>query len=548
MSTKSNDEKLLWTTASGKGYATASVCRLVASCAGTILLSSTFLSGSSSSSSTDYNYISSASILVIILSCMILYGCQSCRYSYRLWGYTNWSVKTPPHPRMYYRRTIVKTGYEAVEDAFVKLLQAGRETNMQFAAFIKGELVVDLAGSLYDRSSSSSEGSKKDTSFDSDHYSCIWSSSKVVTSILMAWLVDKGYLDYNAKIKDYWPEFIGGGKDDITVGQLLMHKAGLQEPTPYKVQQHDLLSENIQKGNMSKIIQDWECKFPKDTNEFTYHAITRGWILNEIARRVDPKKRTLGMILKEEFAKPLNIDKECFLGIPKDLNDPTLNSKLHMNDFPPSMSWILCNKLCQLLGIPVDFRWEFPLLPTFFILVIPYWTATKSYVNPKRLNFHDFASQPTMLQGESPSGNIHSSARALATIANTLCNYNNNGNNKNNPEIFSHKNKTALHEKMLQNEETKKMFGENVTFSNGGLAIVSKDKSTIFPIAGSTYGWAWGGYNGSLILFHPNGDFALAFQPTAFNELDSSTRIGTVIKALMSCARNIHGNDFGQEK
>jgi CubicO group peptidase (beta-lactamase class C family) len=43
-----------------------------------------------------------------------------------------------------------------------------------------------------------------------------------------------------------------------------------------------------------------------------YHGLTRGWILNEIFRRVDPEGRTIGQYLREEISGPLKAD--AFIG------------------------------------------------------------------------------------------------------------------------------------------------------------------------------------------------------------------------------------------
>ena len=40
-------------------------------------------------------------------------------------------------------------------------------------------------------------------------------------------------------------------------------------------------------------------------NRREYHGITRGWILNEIVRRVDTKGRTIGEILRADICEPL---------------------------------------------------------------------------------------------------------------------------------------------------------------------------------------------------------------------------------------------------
>ena len=62
------------------------------------------------------------------------------------------------------------------------------------------------------------------------------------------------------------------------------------------------------------IIERSEQRFPpshKGTNR-EYHAVTRGWIVNELVRRVDPHKRTVGEILRDDVAGPLEAG--CVMG------------------------------------------------------------------------------------------------------------------------------------------------------------------------------------------------------------------------------------------
>ena len=44
-----------------------------------------------------------------------------------------------------------------------------------------------------------------------------------------------------------------------------------------------------------------------------YHAITRGFVLQEVFRRVEPKQRSIGQFLGEEVFKPLGVD--VFVGL-----------------------------------------------------------------------------------------------------------------------------------------------------------------------------------------------------------------------------------------
>ncbi len=43
-------------------------------------------------------------------------------------------------------------------------------------------------------------------------------------------LADRGDLDLRAPVASYWPEFAANGKQDIEVGHLLSHTAGLSGP------------------------------------------------------------------------------------------------------------------------------------------------------------------------------------------------------------------------------------------------------------------------------------------------------------------------------
>lgn len=55
----------------------------------------------------------------------------------------------------------------------------------------------------------------------------VMSSGKSVASILMALMVDCGYLDFNEKVTKYWPEFGKNYKDHITVADVMQHSSGL---------------------------------------------------------------------------------------------------------------------------------------------------------------------------------------------------------------------------------------------------------------------------------------------------------------------------------
>ena len=108
----------------------------------------------------------------------------------------------------------------------------------------------------------------------------------------MAVLHDKGLFKYEDRIVKYWPEFAQNGKEDIKICDVLRHEAGLaffQKDSPSL---DDLKTANIKTNIVSDIIEKEELHYPEyesSDSKREYHSMTRGMIINEIIRRIDPK-------------------------------------------------------------------------------------------------------------------------------------------------------------------------------------------------------------------------------------------------------------------
>jgi len=116
-------------------------------------------------------------------------------------------------------------------------------------------------------------------------------------------LVDRGLLNYEDKVTKYWPEFGQGGKENVTVTDLLQHAGGVVWIDP-PIFQVDKL------GDLDYIAKRFaEQKHNFDSKRiYAYHGLSYGFPLNEIFRRVDPKKRTIGQFVREEINKPLGTE------------------------------------------------------------------------------------------------------------------------------------------------------------------------------------------------------------------------------------------------
>ncbi len=93
-------------------------------------------------------------------------------------------------------------------------------------------------------------------------------------------LADRGLLDLDAPVTTYWPEFGQAGKQDVPVRWLLSHRVGLpvvdDPPSLEEVLRWDPIVECL-----AAATPVWE-----PGTAHGYHALTYGWLVGEIVRRV----------------------------------------------------------------------------------------------------------------------------------------------------------------------------------------------------------------------------------------------------------------------
>ncbi|MGO4857883.1 serine hydrolase domain-containing protein [Arthrobacter sp. 2MCAF14] len=167
---------------------------------------------------------------------------------------------------------IVASGYEPVAEAFARAFSGRPTMGAALAVLVGGETVVDLWGGVADERTGSL--------WEQGTATVVFSCTKGLVSILAARLVQEGRLCYDAPVHRYWPEFATAGKGNVTVGELLAHRAGLSAPrTPFTTEQ--ILDWDYVTSRLA--LQDplWE-----PGTGYAYHAITHGWLAGEVIRRV----------------------------------------------------------------------------------------------------------------------------------------------------------------------------------------------------------------------------------------------------------------------
>ena len=87
------------------------------------------------------------------------------------------------------------------------------------AVYLDGQPVVDVWAGWADRA-----GQRPWTA---DTAPMVFSATKGMASTVIHRLADRGLIDYEAPVAEYWPEFAANGKADMTVRQVMRHQAGL---------------------------------------------------------------------------------------------------------------------------------------------------------------------------------------------------------------------------------------------------------------------------------------------------------------------------------
>jgi CubicO group peptidase (beta-lactamase class C family) len=198
---------------------------------------------------------------------------------------------------------VFEAGNERVRRAVEAVIANGDEVGVQVCAYHRNRCFVDVAAGFFDRAKT--KPVQHDTLFN------IWSVSKAVIATALHVQADRGLIDYDAPIAEYWPEFAAKGKGGITVRHALMHRSGVpQMPanmTPERIIDWDWMVEQIAQLE----------PLAKPVEKPMYQAVSFGWIIGELIRRTDPKHRDVNTFVQEEINRPLGIE-DLWLGVPKD--------------------------------------------------------------------------------------------------------------------------------------------------------------------------------------------------------------------------------------
>ncbi|MGW0189428.1 serine hydrolase domain-containing protein [Streptomyces sp. NPDC003362] len=193
----------------------------------------------------------------------------------------------------------VAEGFEPVRDAFVRNFEMLGDRGAAVTVYRDGHKVVDLWGGT--RDVDGTEPWRPGTA------QIVRSATKGVAAAVLLLLHQRGELDLDAPVGEWWPEYKAAGKEHTLVRHLLAHRAGvpvLDRPLTVAEAADPVLGAEA----VAAQAPVWE-----PGTDHGYHAQTYSWLTAELVRRVTG--RPIGAWIADEITGPVGAD--FWLGLPR---------------------------------------------------------------------------------------------------------------------------------------------------------------------------------------------------------------------------------------
>jgi len=268
--------------------------------------------------------------------------------------------------------------FKPVAGVFRDNFKSRGELGAACTVYVDGRKVVDLWGGFKDAG--------KKIPWQENTITGFYSVGKALTGLCALQLVDSGRLELDSPVCRWWPEFAANGKENITVRQLLCHRAGL--PAIHKRLPEDGM---LNWGLMVQTLAE-ESPWFAPGSRHVYHTNTYGFLVGELIRRISGK--SFGSYFQYRIAIPLKAD--VAFGLAESDLERAAELVWHPSGNPPDT---------HILDRPM--------------------TETERMVNFSYFNPSGFSSMGVMntrrwRMAEVPSTNGHGTARGIAKIYHIL--------------------------------------------------------------------------------------------------------------------------------
>lgn len=275
--------------------------------------------------------------------------------------------------------------YSQIADSFSDNFEKYGEIGASLCVYHYNEKVIDIWGGYKDL--------EKNRKWDEDTVVPIFSTTKAIAASCLALCHSRELFDYKRKVCDYWPEFGTNNKEEITVEQLLQHRAGLSV-IDKKLDIKTIKNRRLLDSIIAEQRPRWQ---PGDYQG--YHVWNIGWYISSLLKRIDPKERFLKEFLEEEMLP--NIEGEIRIGVDENY------------DWAKIATLKPFSKLKGLFSMPSTFVFEF---------FKPWSLSYRSMLNPSFATSHSNFNKPEILQLEIGAGGGIANARGLASLMDALSN------------------------------------------------------------------------------------------------------------------------------
>jgi CubicO group peptidase (beta-lactamase class C family) len=248
---------------------------------------------------------------------------------------------------------------EAIWKAASDLYRSGMHPAVQVCVRHQGEVVLDRAiGHARGNGHNDGESSVKvpatpETPFVT--YSC----SKAVTAVVVHLLHERGVLDIESPVSEYVPGYGRHGKEQITIAQVLAHRAGVPN-LPREVFDLDRVGDREFRVSALSDARP----FAPPGRFLAYHAVSGGYILGEVVHQATGKD--IRTVLAQEILQPLGMRWTNYGVAEQDLNQVALNYLTGPPTAPPASHLI-----SRALGLPLDALIESSNDPRFQTAIVP---------------------------------------------------------------------------------------------------------------------------------------------------------------------------------
>ncbi len=196
------------------------------------------------------------------------------------------------------KSSLTEQDREKVAEVFARNFRERGEVGASVSVWRGEEEIVSLAGGHMDR--------ERTREWTAQTLVPVWSATKGPAALVCLLALDEAGLSLDDRVCEVWPGFAATGKELITFGQVLSHRAGLCA-----------LDQVVSITDFHAVINAIEEQAPNFTPGTcqAYHARTYGFILEQIIRYITGNK-SLGQYLHENICSQLGID--FWIGLPSD--------------------------------------------------------------------------------------------------------------------------------------------------------------------------------------------------------------------------------------